>query len=94
MASSDLSAFENTSVSGGLTFQNLANVFEKTIFSLAYTLQFNVNEVKLYRKNYATLFAHCLFDYIHVVPFLVHRKSFLKNFLQKVSRKLINAHSY
>ena len=58
----------------GITLSYLTRIFETSYFSTAYALQNSLTEKKLYRKNYGTAAVQCLLDYLHVIPFLVHRK--------------------
>ena len=58
----------------GLTLSYVTRILETSFFSTAYALQNSLTEKKLYRKNYGTAAVQCLLDYLHVIPFLVHRK--------------------
>lgn len=59
----------------GITLTYVLSVLESSFFSVAYTLQNDLNHKKLYRKNYAFAAFQCLLDYLHVIPFLVHGES-------------------
>lgn len=56
----------------GLTFRYIANLLETSLFATAYALQSQLNSIKLYRKTALSALFHCLLDYLHVIPFLVH----------------------
>ena len=60
----------------GLTYKFITSVIENSFFAVTYALQFKVNEVRLYRKNYFSTFVQTLLDYLHIIPFLVHREFF------------------
>ena len=62
----------------GITIAYVFKTIETTFFATTYALQNRVNEVRLYRKNYLSAFLSNLLDYVHIIPFLVHSKFFLK----------------
>jgi hypothetical protein len=66
----------------GWTYKFITSVIENSFFAVTYALQFKVNEVRLYRKNYFWTFVQTLMDYLHIIPFLVHRESFLNEGLE------------
>jgi hypothetical protein len=83
-------SLENTNVinnGDGITLSYIVKVLETSFFAVVYALQSNLNEKKLYRKNYTTCFFQSLLDYIHVIPFLVHGKLVFFSF--RVVKKLI-----
>ena len=58
----------------GITFKYVLSVIETSYFAATYALQNSLNDVKLYRKNYATTFAFSVLEILQIIPFLVHGK--------------------
>jgi hypothetical protein len=61
----------------GFTFKFITSLIENSFFAVTYGLQSKINAAPLYRRNYFSTFVQSLLDFIHFVPFLVHRKSLI-----------------
>ena len=86
----DSASFENESLinnGDGITFKYVMTVIESSFFAVTYALQSEVNEVKLYRKNVISCLIQTIWDYLHIIPFLVHGEflTFFRGFPQQYS---------
>ena len=73
----EASSFEGTGLvnnGDGITLKYAVTILENSFFAVNYAIQSHLNAAKLYRKNHFSTLMASLLDYLHVIPFLVHRK--------------------
>ena len=58
----------------GITFKYVMSVMETSYFASIYSIQNQLNDTKLYRKNYNSTILFTFLEYLQIIPFLVHGK--------------------
>ncbi len=63
----------------GFTLKYAIALYEDTYFGILFSLQEVIKDRKLVRPNVVYNFFCCVFDFLHIIPFLVHGKILSKN---------------